>query len=181
MEHEAWNMKQKRTTMIQDSGFPRPYANGGAGRIQEFGFTLIEMLVVVAIIGLLSSVILTGLNKSRQKARDVRRISHILQIQHELEAYRIEDVNNEYPINAALTPIDTYLSDSPLDPLTGGNYGYQGNGRIYILGACLEQTRPAGIVNFSDYDSISGNIDNLDDPCSCNDIGNKVYCEGNPL
>ena len=150
-------------------------------KIQEFGFTLIEIVIVLAIIGLLSSVMLAGLNKSRQKARDVRRISHILQIQHELEAYRIGDEDNEYPINTVLTPINTYLSDSPLDPLTGGNYEYQGDGNIYIFGACLEQPRPASIVNFSDYDSISGDIDNLDNPCSCDDIGNKVYCVGNPL
>ncbi|MEZ4156829.1 MAG: type II secretion system protein [Candidatus Paceibacterota bacterium] len=34
------------------------------------GFTLIEVLIVVGIIGILSSVILVGLNSSRSRARD---------------------------------------------------------------------------------------------------------------
>ena len=44
------------------------------------GFTLIEMLVVVAIIGLLSSVILTALGPARDKAKDTRIISDINQV-----------------------------------------------------------------------------------------------------
>jgi prepilin-type N-terminal cleavage/methylation domain-containing protein len=48
-------------------------------RFQE-GFTLIEMLVVVAVIGLLSSVILTALGPAKDKAKDTRIISNVNQI-----------------------------------------------------------------------------------------------------
>jgi prepilin-type N-terminal cleavage/methylation domain-containing protein len=44
------------------------------------GFTLIEMLVVVAIIGILSSVLLTALGPSRQKAKDTRIVAEINQV-----------------------------------------------------------------------------------------------------
>lgn len=51
------------------------------------GFTLIEILVVVAIIAILSSVVLIGLGPTRRAGRDARRISDLRQVQNGLELY----------------------------------------------------------------------------------------------
>lgn len=59
------------------------------------GFTLIELLVVVAIIGILSSVVMASLNTARAKARDVRRMADLKQIQTALELYY--DTSKVYP------------------------------------------------------------------------------------
>lgn len=60
------------------------------------GFTLVELLVVVAIIGLMIAVALVALNSARAKARDARRVNDIRQIQIALERYYIDA--GSYPI-----------------------------------------------------------------------------------
>ncbi|MDI6821184.1 MAG: type II secretion system protein [Patescibacteria group bacterium] len=52
---------------------------------QKQAFTLIEMLVVIAIIGVLSSVLLTALGPARDKAKDARIIQEINQVRVILE------------------------------------------------------------------------------------------------
>jgi prepilin-type N-terminal cleavage/methylation domain-containing protein len=51
------------------------------------GFTLIELLVVISIIALLSSVSLASFSSARVKARDIKRVQDILQMQKALELY----------------------------------------------------------------------------------------------
>ncbi len=48
--------------------------------MKKEGFTLIEMLVVVAVIGLLSSVLLTALGPAKDKAKDSRIIQEMNQV-----------------------------------------------------------------------------------------------------
>jgi len=59
------------------------------------GFTLIDLLVVISIIGLLSSVVLATLDSARVKARDAQRITALKQIQTALELYYAD--NGRYP------------------------------------------------------------------------------------
>ncbi len=61
----------------------------------EAGFTLVELLVVIALISLLSSVVLASLNSARAKARDAKRVNDLKQIQVALEFYF--DDNGQYP------------------------------------------------------------------------------------
>lgn len=98
------------------------------------GFTLIEMLVVVAIVGLLSSVVVVGVGGAREKARDAKRIADIRQIQTYLEA---NYANGAYPASlpANVTP-----------PIAGEAYSYCQSGESYTAGADLENggNKPLG-------------------------------------
>lgn len=128
------------------------------------GFTLIEMLVVVAIIGLLSSVVIVGLNDARKKARDARRIADLRQVQNGLE--------NFYSSNDQKYPRDTSqlyreIPSAPKDPLRGEEYYYiRKTTQSYILGVCLEEPRPGGVTTLNENVDIGA--------CNCRDVNG--YC-----
>lgn len=68
------------------------------------GFTLIELLVVISIISILSTIVLSSLNRGRAKSRDAFRISQIVQVQRALELYY--NANNSYPNISSLNDDD---------------------------------------------------------------------------
>jgi prepilin-type N-terminal cleavage/methylation domain-containing protein len=87
---------------------------------KQKGFTLIELLVVISIIALLSSVILAGLNDTREKARDSKRISQIKQIQTALEFYY--DKYGFYPYNLYTGDCNVGDFGNSLDVLVTDNF-----------------------------------------------------------
>lgn len=101
-------------------------------KINNEGFTLIEMLVVVAIVGLLSAVVVVGLTGAREKARDSRRIADIRQIQNDLELKYSS--SSGYP-----SPVNGHAPGEPQDP-QNDYYLYEtlDNGFSYKLGIELE-------------------------------------------
>ena len=66
-------------------------------RRKSAGFTLLEVMVVITIIGLMSSVVIVSLSGARAKARDAARISNVLEIRNALAIYR--ERFGRYPLN----------------------------------------------------------------------------------
>lgn len=99
------------------------------------GYTLIEILVVVAIIGFLAASAMYAINRARMKGRDARRLADINQIQKALALYY--DKNKTYPpangwqsdcsgataFKTALQPLvtDGIMKSIPNDPLSPNN------------------------------------------------------------
>ncbi len=129
------------------------------------GFTLIEILIVVAIIAILASIVLVGLGPTQQSGRDARRLSDLHEVQNALELYYNKcgfypsgAANPDCPAAANLatyTDMSTALSGSPStgggaipnDPTSGRAYYYEsfsdssGNAAVtYTLGATLENS-----------------------------------------
>lgn len=62
---------------------------------QNFGYTIIEVLVVISIVGFLVSAAMYTLSYTRAKARDVKRVADIEQIRKAIEIFKNE--NGRYP------------------------------------------------------------------------------------
>ncbi len=125
------------------------------------GFTIVELLIVVVVIGVLAAIVIVAYSGIQARARDARRLADIQTVSKALQLYYID--NGSYPITApsgmstaytdtncqlgtkqadwvpGLTP--KYLPQLPQnvsphlwDSLTGC-YQYASDGTSYVLGA----------------------------------------------
>lgn len=84
------------------------------------GFSLIELLIVVAIIGVLSSIVIAALSSSQAKGRDSKRVSDIKNIEVSLKLYYLDYgryPTNIYDATTGLAP--TYMAVVPYDSRAG--------------------------------------------------------------
>lgn len=100
------------------------------------GFTIIEMLVVIALIAILVVLVLVNFNKSKEQTRDKIRISNIQSLRLALEEYR--SVCGQYPEDIygsdakksngcpSGVSFDDFIAEIPVDPSTGDDYLYKG-------------------------------------------------------
>lgn len=117
------------------------------------GFTLVELLVVISIIGLLSTLAIVSLGSAREKARDARRISDIKQIQTALELHYADQ--GLYPIE---DPAITLGESNANDVLSSAGFENSGSstGETTFMGIVpgnIEQ--PPSIASYR-YESADG-------------------------
>ena len=165
---------------------------------KERGFTLIEILIVVAIIAILASIVIVGLGPAQQSGRDARRISDLQSIRTALQLYygkcgfypggvinsdgTCQKTWNDVNFDTMSTEIEGTanhfgVSVIPNDPTVGKTYYYTSSpdGTSYTLGAVLENPNNS---------AISGNY-NISAPtvvptgmtsCTNTTVGQTNYC-----
>lgn len=130
-------------------------------RQRQKGFTLLELLVVMVILGLLAAIGLGSFMSSQRKGRDARRKADLTAIKSALELY-YNDFDS-YPLSDASQNIvgcdggacdwndlwerngTIYMVQIPEDP-AGGTYAYDSDGTSYILYARLENEYDSDIA-----------------------------------
>lgn len=119
------------------------------------GFTLVEMMVVIAIIGILSVVVYASFSQARMQARDKIRQGQLEQLQVAIELYK--DKYGRYPASGCSTPVGQW--SGPI-----GDQDWNTTCSDYIVG------HTAGAVFVPEF------IDRLPvDPSNFTNIGNNIF------
>lgn len=88
---------------------------------QETGFTLIELIVVVAIIGILATIALPAMKNAPIRAREAVIRADLYQMRSCIDQYLAD--KGKYPESLEALVESGYLRDIPYDPFTGTNEG----------------------------------------------------------
>jgi general secretion pathway protein G len=74
---------------------------------KQTGFTIVELLIVIVVIGILATITIVAYNGIQQRGRDARRLSDIKSVEQALQLYYAD--NGSYP---ATPTLDDALTDS---------------------------------------------------------------------
>ncbi len=136
---------------------------------KQGGFTLLELLIVIVIIGILAVLIIPNLISGPQRARDSQRKSELRTIKTALESYYND--NNSYPtaggascvpsaagcLGTVLTSGATpYAKSIPNDPKGGQNYTYEPSPGSCAAGLCVSYELRATLENTKDSQATAG-------------------------
>jgi len=81
-------------------------------KISSRGFTIVELIIVITVIGLLATIGVLSFTKVQANTRDVQRSSSVTSLSEALEKYY--DKNGEYPSCSALQQTPTIVSNTTL-------------------------------------------------------------------
>jgi prepilin-type N-terminal cleavage/methylation domain-containing protein len=137
-------------------------------KINKAGFTLLELLVVIGIIGVMMAFVTVAYSSTQKSGRDARRKQDLIAIQNALEQYYSAS-GFKYPDGACNTAEvrSNLKSNWPVDPGTSMDYGG--------IDICSSSTNPNYCICALMEVVTSGNSGS-----NCNWNGGKdYYCVGN--
>ena len=93
------------------------------GSRREFGFTLIELMIVMAIVVILIGIAVPYYQKSILRARESVLRNNLFTIRQVIDEYSYDHQKAPQTLNELVS--DGYLRNIPVDPITGSNSTWQ--------------------------------------------------------
>ncbi len=146
------------------------------------GFTVLEVLIVLAVFGLLATLAVLSLNSARARVRDAQRLSDVSTLSAALSRYWLEKATYPASGGVSLGANDTntevlsaggfekregaqqpiYLDRLPTGPNVGEYYRYKGGANGYSIQFVTESKTDLGDANVF-YAHSNGSIDGQDE------------------
>lgn len=146
-------------------------------RTSSVGFTIVELLIVIVVIGILAAITIVAYNGIQQRARDTDRRQGVATIKKALELYKID--NGGYPQCATGTHVagsggsggqadnclepqlvPKYLAKLPQDPLFSSNVNY----RYYYSVGYRKTSGTTATYDMSSNYTIGGRLETVTSP-----------------
>jgi general secretion pathway protein G len=113
-------------------------------KVKNAGFSLIELIVVITIMVLLTTIGVVSFTQANASARDGKRKADLEQVRSALVLYRTDQGTYPNSINwDTMSPIQSYISVSSMADPKGQAYEYTSDGTTFSVCTTLEKTTPA--------------------------------------
>ena len=110
------------------------------------GFTLVEILIVVIILGILAAIVIPQFTNASQDARKSSLVSQLQTLRSQIELFKLQHGDAIPDLVTNWTPMTTvtayagknygpYMQAIPVNPLTGGSVVKDGTGAAAVAGA----------------------------------------------
>ena len=103
--------KRRRSPGRRDPGFRR-----GDGKRRDEGFTLVEMMVVIVIIGLLATIVIINVMPATERAATARVRADLATIEQAVEMYRLDNLRYPTTQEGLNSLVPKYIRRLPNDP-----------------------------------------------------------------